>query len=56
MANATPVHKTETPKRKPLSKDAAKIKAELAESESKATEEVAPEGVELADGTIRKDF
>jgi len=55
MADAKPVHG-----RKPLSKDAEKIKEDLAELETNAGDNVdvpdVPKGErELADGTIRKD-
>jgi hypothetical protein len=61
MADATPVHSKTAPKKKPLSKDAQKIKAELAEIEANQSGEadvsapVEPTTVKLDDGTVRKN-
>lgn len=60
MANAVPVHAPEKPAaKKPLSKDAQKIKKELEKAEVDAQEVETPvedKVTTMADGTIRKDF
>lgn len=56
MANAVPVHAPEKKPvaKKPLSKDAQKIKQELASVEVKPVD-TGPRVTKLADGTIRSD-